>query len=470
MRELLKEHINVISIENCASCEFCDRYLSELSQHKHLSLTDITNDIKNRGLYTSVVAMSDATIELSITGHCDYLTMIDNIVISYNSDNDINKNEIENCFGLPIERVLEHLTIKYIFKEDNSRLIDILNKENRKTSSEFESFCVTHSLNNPSFAYKGQVLFEKSTAETRKSVAKSWFLIEADEVLTHEGSYKNVWLAIKVIILRKGVSKTFYKISEDSHEIVEWLSTPLALRDPSLLKMVFDIRSSAASSNPVLLKALDALGPVDYNPPDVIDSKTNPNNLVSLSAIKERFQDAVSESSPFSITQKQSLIGSQGINPYTSTNPRELLDTNQEHKSIRFETGNLNNRVLKNEPDKYIFDGWLVAYLNSREDKPLDYQEEPKDSGERISLAGWFEIFLFKSDDHYYLTKITRKKNRIRHVDVGKSRKVKNDRNIGSVKTTDHESLEELIKFYKDPKCPNRIASWALDLLEPISI
>lgn len=470
MRELLEEHIKVISIEDSAACKFCDRYLSELSNHKHLSLADITKDIKNRGLYTSVVAMSDATIELSITGHCDYLTMIDNIVVSYNSDSDINKNEIEDRFGLSIEKVLEHLTIKYVFKENNSHLIHILNNGNKTTNTEYEKFCVTHSLNNPSFAYKGTVLFEKNTPETRKSVAKSWLLVEADEVLTHQGSFENVWLAIKVIVLRKGVVKTFYKISDNSHEIVKWLATPLALRDPSLLKMVFDMRSSAASSRPEILEALDAMGPVDSNPPDVIDSKTNPDNLVSLSAIKERFQEAVSDSSPFSVSQKQTTIGSQGINPYTSTNPRELLDPNQEHNSIRFETGNLNNRVLKNEPDKYIFDGWLVAYLNSKEDKPLESQEEHKGLGGRISLSGWFEIFLFKSDEYYYLTKITRKKNRIRHLDVGKSRKVKNDRNIGSVKTTEHESLEELIKFYKDPKCPNRIASWALELLEPMSI
>ena len=467
MRELLEEHIKVISIEDCASCDFCDRYLSELSTHKHLSLIDITNDIKNRGLYTSVVAMSDATIELSIKGHCDYLAMIDNMVVSYNSDNDINKNEIEARFGLSIEKVLGHLTIKYIFKENNSRLISILNKEKEALSNNTKDFCVTHSLNNPSFAYRGKVLFKKNTPETRKSVAKSWLLVDADEVITHENTYKNVWLAIKEIALRKGVVKAFYEISDDAHEIVEWLSTPFALRDPSLLKMLFDMRSSAASSVPDILEAIDAMGPVDYNPPDVMDSKINPDNLVSLSAIKERFQDAVSDSSPFPTSRKQTLIGSQGVNPYTSTNPRELLDTNQEHKSIRFETGNLNNRVLKNEPDKYIFDGWLVAYINSREDKPLDYQEGFDD---RISFGGWFEIFVFKSDDHYYLTKITRKKKRIRHIDVGKSKKVKNDRNIGSVKTTEHDSLEELMKFYRDPKCPNRIASWALELLDPILI
>lgn len=464
MHELLKEHIKVISIESDIECDFLNRYLSRLSDHNHLGLSNISTDIKSRGVYTSAIIMADATIDISITGHCDYAALLDNVVISYNASDNNNRQTIESLFNLPLEVILKHLTIKYLFNENNRKLVEILTKKLDPSQMEESEFCVIHSLNNPSFAYKGEIVFEKSTPETRKSVAKCWFLVKAEEIVTHKETEKDVWLAVKVITLRKNVKKTFYKISADPRIAIEWLATPLALRDPSLLKMIFDMKASEMSSNPTLMKALIDMEPFDSSPPDVIGSNQEPVNMVPLNTIKERFEVATSDSEPFSIPKKQSSLGQQGVNPYTMSDPMQILDCREERKSIRFETGNLNHRILTNDPNKYIFDGWLVGYVNSKEFK----LNEPSNGFEknRISFTSvWFELFVFKTDECYYVTKISRTKDRIRNVEAGKTRKVKNDRNVGTIKTTVYEDLEDLLDFYKTHESSSSMDSWVEGVL-----
>lgn len=464
MHELLKEHIKVISIENDIECDFLNRYLSHLSDHNHLGLSNIGSDIKSRGVYTSAIMMTDATIDISITGHCDYFAMLDKVVIGYNEPNNTNKKIIENLFEMPFEVVLKHLTIKYLFNENNPRLIDILTQKSSSSQTKVDEFEVIHSLNNPSFAYKGDVVFDKTTPETRKSVAKHWFLVKANEIVTHERSQNNVWLAVKVITLRKDVKKTFYEINTDPRKAIEWLATPLALRDPSLLKMLFDMKASDMSRDPILMQALVDMEPFDVSPPDIIGSDQKPLNLVPLDAIKERFQETVSDTEPFSIPQKNSSLGQQGINPYTISNPMQILDSREERKSIRFETGNLNHRVLTNEPDKYIFDGWLVGYINSKDFKLDEY--ECNENSIKPSTSSWFELFIFKTDECYYATKINRTRDRIRNLEVGKPRKVKNDRNIGSIKTVVYEDLEELLDFYETDESSSSMDFWLENTLK----
>ena len=218
------------------------------------------------------------------------------------------------------------------------------------------------------------------------------------------------------------------------------------------------MKASDMSRDPILMQALVDMEPFDVSPPDIIGSDQKPLNLVPLDAIKERFQETVSDAEPFSIPQKNSSLGQQGINPYTISNPMQILDSREERKSIRFETGNLNHRVLTNEPDKYIFDGWLVGYINSKDFKLDEY--ECDENSIKPSTSSWFELFIFKTDECYYATKIKRTRDRIRNLEVGKPRKVKNDRNIGSIKTVVYEDLEELLDFYETDESSSSMDFW----------
>ncbi|MBO6225891.1 MAG: hypothetical protein J6N72_10695 [Psychrobacter sp.] len=459
LHELLKEHIEVISIDIEMESHFLNRYLSDLSKHNRLELSNIRKEIKSRGIYTSAVIMSDATIDISITGHNDYLAMLSGVVVTHNMTEDANKNAIERLFNLPLDTVLKHLTIKFLFNENNKRLIKILSKDLFGGQAKEDNFNVMHSLNIPSFAYKGEVFFDKKTPETRKSVAKYWLLVKAEEVITHKGTQNNVWVSIKTISLRNNIQKLFYKINSNPRQAIEWLANPLAKRDPPLFKMIFDMKASKMIEEPTLLKALAEIQVFD-TPEATTDHDEQPINLVSLNDIQDRFQETLSDEPPFTVTQKQNTLGKQGLNPYTLSNPRQLLDSLRERDAIRFETGNLNNKILKNEPDKYIFDGWLVAYINSKEDRP------GKENG-RISLAySWFEIFIFQTDDCYYATKISRSKNRVKYLEAGKPYKVKNDRNIGSTKTLVYKNMEDLLNFYGTRKSNISMGSWVKSALE----
>lgn len=461
MRELLEEHIKVIFIESTNNCGFLNRYLSHLSEHKHLTISDITANIKKEEVYTSTIMMADATVDIVIKGYYDYHALFNNVSISYKMSDDDNKESIENLFGLSLDVVLKHLTIKHIFNENNPHLISILANEIGVDKAISSDYVIKHSLNNPSYAYKGSVVFEKDMQETRKSVAKRWYLIDASEAITHEGNYTGVWLALKVIKLREHVEKTFYKITEDPREAIKWLATPLALRDPSLSKMLFDMKTSPMAKNLELSRVLIDMEPCDLSPAGIIDDNEAPTNLIPLNMIKARFLDTSSDIKPFVEPYQQNTLGLQGINPYTIGDPRSILDSKQENKSIRFETGNINNKVEPNEPDKYIFDGWLVAYINSKEDRPV------KAGAVKLSgtVSRWFELFVFKTDDCYYVTKVNRSSSRLYSVKASKKRKVENIRNVGSTHTTEHQDINEILDVYGVPKVNRNGVYWVKDAL-----
>lgn len=430
MRELLKEHIRIIFIESTCDNEIINKYLTYLKNHKHLTLLDISTDIKEKGVYTLPIITSDMAINILVSGYYDYSALFDSMSVECIEVSPMHRESIENIYGFKLESVLKHLAIKVIFDESNPRLIAILDKELMKNSDESSDYNTFHSLNTPSVAYKGSVAFHKYAPESKKSVAKEWFLIKAKQVISHNAEYMDAWLAVKIITLRKDVKKTYFKVAPEPSEVVSWLATPLAMRDPSKPKMLFEIHAGVADyGDDKLLEALGDLGACE-NPIDNAINSAVASNAVNLSDLKASIAKSMDGTlglhRDFDVIHNSEVIGTKGVNPYTVSHPRNILDRYQQNEALSFELGNFNHRVERNKVDAYSFEGWLIAYVNTKEDMPIKAYK----SGTLRPIRKWLEVFVFKSADCYYMTKIQRNVSR---------------RNRGVVNSSKYNDLESII-------------------------
>lgn len=287
IREVIDVHIKTLYIESINVNSFLKSYLFRLSKHKSLNLHSIAKDIKNRGAHTSVILMGNTTIEISINKYCDYALLFNHIAITCKLLDKHCRKDIEQLFGISLEEVIKHITIKHLFDENNDHLIALMADKEYLSQN---GFVVVRSINKPPFVYRGGLFFNKRTPKHKNSVPKEWFLIKASDFFCHAASINDGWLAIKTLELRNGNKKVFHTLSSSAKQALLWLSQPLARHDPNAEVILFDLKAGLWTNDLELRSALLEIESENHRELELIQESYSPDNLVSLDFIKNRLE------------------------------------------------------------------------------------------------------------------------------------------------------------------------------------
>ncbi len=361
-----------------------------------------------------------------ITKHSDYGAIFNNMHL----ENLCIKSEliesIESDYSQHINDILKSVIVKELYVENNDYLLRALKQLMHHGVAQEVDMHVLHPINQPSFIYKGAICYSRSCPETKKSVAKEWLIVKASEFITHSRTYKDVWLGIKSITLRENAKKVFVKVDSDAENVIGWVATPLAMRDPIKDKMLFEIHTELlATGSDELVHALKKLM-LEENPLYEQSRSDIANNAVELKTLTSRIKSSMNLKPESSLaTKKASDINNfneiSSLNPYTLANPAEVLDSRKIKESLNFQLSDFNHPVIKNNPDKFNIEGWLIGYFDTK--YIIDM------SG--LKAKQWVEYFLFESLDFFYITIIKRSNNK---------------RRSGVVKSFKIKSLDELVE------------------------